>query len=85
MATLHLLANPNAAASCHAALAEADAVLLLDNGVFALPSIPADTRLGVLKADAERCAVAIPDTTERLSYAEMVVWVAAYDRSVTWS
>ena len=85
MATLHLLANPNAASSCHAALAEGDAVLLLDDGVFALSSFPADTRLGVLAADAERCAVAIPDAAERLGYAEMVAWVAAYDRSVTWS
>ena len=85
MATLHLLANPNAAASCRAALAEGHAVLLLDDGVFALPSIPADTRLGVLAADAERCAVAVPDTAERLGYADMVAWIAAYDRSVTWS
>lgn len=85
MATLHLLANPNAAASCCAALAEADAVLLLDDGVFALASIPAGTRFGVLEADAERCGIAVPDTAERLGYADMVAWVAAYDRSVTWS
>ena len=85
MATLHLLANPNAAASCRAALAEADAMLLLDDGVFALATIPAGTRLGVLEADAERCGVAIPDTAERLAYADMVAWIAAYDRSVTWS
>lgn len=86
MAVLHLLANPNAAASCRAVLAEGDAVLLLDDGVFALPALAdAGTRLGVLDADADRCGVPIPNTVHRLGYADFVAWVAAYDRSATWS
>ena len=86
MAVLHLLANPNAAASCRAALAEGDALLLLDDGVFALSALAdAATRLGVLDVDASRCGVPVPDTVHRLGYADFVAWVAAYDRSATWS
>ena len=86
MAVPHLLANPNAAASCRAALAEGDAVLLLDDGVFALPALAdADVRVGVLEADAVRLGVSVPSPADRLSYPDFVAWVAAYDRSATWS
>lgn len=86
MAILHLLANPNAAASCRAALAEGDALLLLDDGVFALPAMAdADVRLGVLDTDAVRLAVPIPENVARLGYADFVAWVANYDRSATWA
>lgn len=86
MAILHLLANPNAVDSCRAALAEGDALLLLDDGVFALPGVAdADVRLGVLDTDAVRLAVPIPENVARLRYADFVAWVAACDRSVTWA
>ena len=86
MAVLHLLANPNAAASCRAALAEGDALLLLDDGVFALPAVAdANVRLGVLDADAVRLGVSVPSAAHRLGYPDFVAWVAAYDSSATWS
>ena len=86
MAVLHLLASPAAAASCRAALAADDAVLLLDDGVFALPALAkAEVRLGLLAADAEPRGVGADAVAERLDYAAFVAWVAAYDRSVTWS
>ena len=86
MAVLHLLANPNAAASCRAALAEGDTLLLLDDGVFALPAVAdADVRLGVLDADAVRFDIPVPDGIRRLGYADFVAWVANYDRSATWA
>ena len=86
MAILHLLANPSAADACRAALAEGDALLLLDDGVFALPAVAdADVRLGVLDADAVRLAVPVPDNVARLGYADFVAWVAACDQSATWA
>ena len=86
MAILHLLANPNAAASCRAALAEGDALLLLDDGVFALPAMAdADVDLGVLEADAARLDVPVPDAVHRLGYADFVAWVANYHHSATWA
>lgn len=86
MAVLHLLANPNAAASCRAALVEGDAVLLLDDGVFALPALAdADVRVGMLEEDAVRLGVSVPSAADRLSYPDFVAWVTAYDRSTTWS
>lgn len=85
MAVLHLLAAPGAAASCSRTLAEGDGVLLLDDGVFALPALAGtEARLGVLAADAERRGVPVA-AAERLDYADFVAWVAAYARSVTWS
>ena len=86
MATLHLLASPAAAASCRAALAADDAVLLLDDGVFALPALAkAEFRVGLLAADAEPRGIAAAAGAERLDYADFVAWVVAYDCSVTWS
>lgn len=86
MAVLHLLSDPGAAASCCGTLAEDDAVLLLDDGVFALPALAkAEVRIGVLAADAERRGVEAGAVAERLDFADFVAWVAACDRSVTWS
>lgn len=86
MAVLHLLASPNAAASCRAALAEGDALLLLDDGVFALTAMAdADVSLAVLDADAVRLDILVPDAVHRLGYADFVAWVANYDRSATWA
>lgn len=85
MATLHLLSNPSAAASCLAAVAAGDAVLALADGVFVLAAqdqLP--VRLGALQDDAERRGLTLPNEVEQLSYADFVDWVAAFDRSVTW-
>lgn len=85
MATLHLLSNPSAAASCLAAVAADDAVLALADGVFALAALDrSPVRLGALLDDAERRGVALPEDIEKLSYADFVDWIAAFDGSVTW-
>ena len=85
MATLHLLSNPTAAASCLAAVAADDAVLALADGVFAIAGLDRlPVRLGALQDDAERRGVALPKEVEKLSYADFVDWVAAFERSVTW-
>ena len=86
MATLHLLANPDAAASCLAALAENDALLALGDGVYALDEVAAQTtaaRVGVLSEDARARGVS-PSGVRELSYAEFVAWVVECERSVTW-
>ena len=85
MATLHLLSNPSAAASCLAAAAGDDAVLCLGDGVFALTALgDASALIGVLRDDAEQRGVAVPDHVRRMSQADFVDWVVAFDTSVTW-
>ena len=85
MATLHLLSNPSAAASCLAAVAEDDAVLFLGDGVFALTAHRASgAPIGVLRDDAESRGVAVPDRVRPMSQADFVDWVVAFDTSVTW-
>lgn len=85
MATLHLLSNPSAAASCLAAVAGDDAVLFLGDGVFALTAHGNPTaRIGVLGDDAASRAVAVPDHVRQMSQADFVEWVVAFDTSVTW-
>ena len=85
MATLHLLSDPGAAASCLAAVANDDAVLFLGDGVFALTARPNSAApLGVLRDDAENRGVAVPDHVRPLSQADFVDWVVAFDTSVTW-
>ena len=85
MAVLHLLSNPDAAASCLAAVAEGDSLLLIGDGVFALPSAGSSkARLGVLGEDAAQRGVALPETAEALSYADFVAWAVACRSSVTW-
>lgn len=83
MATLHLLANPNAAASCLAAVADSDSLLLIGDGVFATRAIADIARAGVLQSDAEARAV-VPPPSQRISDAQFVAWVVAHERSVTW-
>ena len=85
MATLHLLSEPGAAASCLAAVADDDAVLFLGDGVFALTAQrDSAVRVGVLRDDAESRGVAVPDDVRPMSQADFVDWVVAYARSVTW-
>ena len=87
MAVLHLLANPDAAASCAAATSGEDSLLLLGDGVFALATMDAPAtaaKLGVLLPDAESRGLAVPTWAERLTYADFVAWVVACQRSVTW-
>lgn len=86
MAVLHLLANPDAGASCLALAAVEDSLLLIGDGVFALPAVAgAALRLGALRDDAAERAVVIPDGIEALSYDDFVAWVVACERSITWT
>lgn len=82
MATLHILSNPAAAASCTAAMASGDALVLIGNGVFALPSLEAAV-VGVLQDDAAQRGVTMGDA-QALTQADFVDWVVRHERSVTW-
>ena len=85
MATLHLLAAADAAASCLAALAPGDSLLLIGDGVFAQPAqTPVDARVGILGDDAARRGVVPRDGVRQLSYEDFVAWAVACERSVTW-
>ena len=85
MATLHLVSNPTAAASCLAAVAADDAVLFLGDGVFALTALgKSPTAVGVLRDDAESRGVAMQDHVRPMSQGDFVDWVVAFDTSVTW-
>ena len=85
MAALHLLSKPGAAASCLAAVAPGDAVLLLGDGVFALTALgDSAAPVGVLREDAASRGVAVPDHVRPMSQADFVDWVVAFDTSVTW-
>ena len=85
MATLHLVSNPNAAESCLAVATDDDAVLFLGDGVFALTAL-ADSAppIGALGDDADSRGVVVPDHVRRMSQADFVDWVVAFDASVTW-
>lgn len=88
MATLHLLASPDATESCVAAASSEDSLLLLGDGVFALATLAqhtSDAAVGVLQADAESRGITVPAWVEPLSYADFVAWVVACQRSVTWA
>ena len=86
MAVLHLLSNPNAAASCLAVVAAGDGLLLLGDGVFAHTDVAASTaRLGVLRDDAVARGVSVVADIQKLSQAEFVDWVVAFEISVTWT
>ena len=85
MATLHLVSDPNAAASCLAVAADHDAVLFLGDGVFALTALgDSSLGIGVLGDDADSRGVVVPDHVRRMSQADFVDWVVAFDTSVTW-
>ena len=85
MTVLHLLSNPNATASCLAALDDADALLLLADGVFALAAITEPPEhFAVVREDAMRRGVKVHEAVPQLSYADFVDWIVAYDTSVTW-
>ena len=91
MPVLHLLANPDASGACLALAKAEDALLLMGDGVLALPAVAsaaargAAPRLGVLSDDAQARAVAAPDTVQALSYDDFVAWVVACERSITWA
>ena len=85
MATLHLVSNPSAAESCLAVATGDDAVLFLGDGVFALTALrDSSLGMGVLGDDAASRGVAVPDHVRRMSQADFVDWVVAFDTSVTW-
>ena len=85
MATLHLVSDPNAAASCLATAGADDAVLFLGDGVFALTALgDSAPPIGALGDDADSRGVVVPDHVRRMSQADFVDWVVAFDTSVTW-
>ncbi len=85
MGILHILSNPDSAASCLVAMADGDSLVVLGDGVFALPGIATSARVGVVAEDAVDLSVALPDGIEQLSYADFVAWVVACRGSVTWT
>lgn len=92
MATLHILADPGAVASCLGAAASGDRVLLIDDGVFAAPRREADSapaprveRWGALREHAAARGVALDAAVEALDYDDFVAWACACERSVTWT
>ena len=88
MAILHLLANPAAASSCLDVVAERDSLLLIGEGVFALPTVVAAepaARVGCLADDAQRLGVAPTPGVLAVSDAEFVAWVVECRHSVTWT
>ena len=88
VATLHILSNPAAAASCARALAAEDRLLLLADGVRARGAM-ANAKaacVGVLRdAEHQATAPALPADVQSLSYDDFVAWVVACERSVTWT
>ena len=85
MGILHILSNPDSAASCLAAMADGDSLVVLGDGVFALPGVATSERVGVVAEDAVDRCVGLPDGIKRLSYADFVAWVVACRSSVTWT
>ena len=85
MPALHLLSNPQAAASCLTAVAPGDAILFIGDGVFScLDADVSEVRLGLLHEDALSRGLTPPTTLELLTYRDFVDWVVDYPRSVTW-
>ena len=84
MATLHVLANPDAASACLAATAAGDSVLLLGDGVFAAAKLATQRRVGALRDDAVERGQRLHDV-ESLTDADFVEWVVSHDRSITWT
>ncbi|MCE2423911.1 MAG: hypothetical protein J4F45_02235 [Pseudomonadales bacterium] len=85
MGVLHILSNPDATASCVAAVAEGDAIVVVGDGVFALPRVATSARIGVVTEDAADRGVGLPDGVQSLSYADFVAWVVGCRSSVTWT
>ena len=88
MATLHILANSAAAASCRRALAAEDRVVLLADGARAVAALATAEAAGIgLVCEAEHAAAmrAPPKGVRVLSYRDFVAWVVACERSVTWT
>ena len=92
MATLHILADPGAVASCLGAAASGDRVLLIDDGVFAAARRAADSapaarveRWGALREHAAARGVTLDTAVEALDYDDFVAWVCSCERSVTWT
>lgn len=86
MTTLHVLAHPAAIADCRRALAPADRIILVADGVFVATqgkALAEAARVGALAADAEQRGVPLGEI-EPLSYADFVAWAVACERSVTW-
>lgn len=88
MATLHILANSAAAASCARALAAEDRVVLLADGARAVEALATAKAacVGVVY-DAEDAGASPPPPSgvQQLSYGDFVDWVVACERSVTWT
>lgn len=88
MATLHVLSNSAAAASCVHAIAAGDRVVLLGDGaraVKALATVKA-AGVGVVREEEGPAASPVPSNgVQLLSYRDFVDWVVACERSVTWT
>ena len=87
MATLHILSNPAAAASCARALAPEDRLLLLADGVRAYGAMANANAacVGVLSDGEQPVAPTPRSDAQTLSYGDFVSWVVACERSVTWT
>ena len=88
MATLHILSNSAAAASCAHALGPEDRVVLLADGARAVAALATAkaARIGVVCEAEDAAAMPVPPKgVQRLSYRDFVDWVVACERSVTWT
>lgn len=88
MATLHILANSAAAASCAHALAAEDRVVLLADGARAVEALATAKAacVGVVCDAEDAGASPVPlSGVQQLSYRDFVDWVVACERSVTWT
>ncbi len=89
MGTLHLVQKAAAWQDCKPLLAPGDAVLLIEDGVYAAPQMgaQADVPRHALTPDvrARGLLERLPDDVHLTSFADFVALVAAHERAVTWS
>lgn len=88
MATVHILSNSAAAASCVRAIAAEDRVVLLADGARAVEAL-ANVKAACVGVVCEEGDAAVstdpPSGVQLLSYRDFVDWVVACERSMTWT
>ena len=89
MGTLHLVQKAAAWEDCEPLLAPGDAVLLIEDGVYAAPNLSrqADVPSHALAPDvrARGLLQRLPHNMRLASFADFVALVAAHERVVTWT
>ncbi len=88
MATLHLVNKAAAWRDCEPLLSSEDAVLLIEDGVYAArQAAGASADIQALEPDirARGLIGRLPDRVRAVSFADFVNLVVSYDRVVTWT